>query len=119
MIPIWPGIIEASTPMREIADHPEAFRHDPRSRLYIETFALVEAVTALVVQIWENEYIGSASPHQRHKSGHSKFVSHDQEALVVSSQSADPRMDETLVRSEGSAGLHSGAAIRQPFWTER
>lgn len=35
--------------LREVADHPEAFRHDPRARLYIEYLDYVEACTPLVV----------------------------------------------------------------------
>lgn len=39
--------------LREVADHPEAFRHDPRSRLYIEYLAYVEACAPLAV-VMEN-----------------------------------------------------------------
>lgn len=35
--------------LREVADHPEAFRHDPRARLYIEYLAYVEACQPLAV----------------------------------------------------------------------
>jgi len=35
--------------LREIADHPEAFRHDPRARLYIEYLHYVEACAPLAV----------------------------------------------------------------------
>jgi len=35
--------------LREVADHPEAFRHDPRARLYIEYLDYVEACHPLVV----------------------------------------------------------------------
>lgn len=35
--------------LREIADHPEAFRHDPRSRLYIHYLKYVEACAPLAV----------------------------------------------------------------------
>jgi DNA (cytosine-5)-methyltransferase 1 len=35
--------------LREIADHPEAFRHDPRARLYIEYLNYVEACAPLAV----------------------------------------------------------------------
>lgn len=35
--------------LREVADHPEAFRHDPRARLYIEYLNYVEACMPLVV----------------------------------------------------------------------
>ncbi|WP_262691994.1 DNA cytosine methyltransferase [Kordiimonas aestuarii] len=35
--------------LREVADHPEAFRHDPRSRLYIEYIDYVKACTPLAV----------------------------------------------------------------------
>ncbi|MBM7046250.1 DNA cytosine methyltransferase [Rhizobium lusitanum] len=37
--------------LREIAEHPEAFRHDPRARLYIEYLAYVEACAPLAVVI--------------------------------------------------------------------
>lgn len=37
--------------LREIAEHPEAFRHDPRSRLYIEYLNYVEACAPLAVVI--------------------------------------------------------------------
>lgn len=37
--------------LREIAEHPEAFRHDPRSRLYIEYLSYVEACAPLAVVI--------------------------------------------------------------------
>jgi DNA (cytosine-5)-methyltransferase 1 len=37
--------------LREIAEHPEAFRHDPRSRLYIEYIHYVEACSPLAVVI--------------------------------------------------------------------
>lgn len=37
--------------LREIAEHPEAFRHDPRSRLYIEYLRYVEACAPLAVVI--------------------------------------------------------------------
>ncbi len=35
--------------LREVADHPEAFRHDPRSRLYIEYIDYVKACAPLAV----------------------------------------------------------------------
>jgi DNA (cytosine-5)-methyltransferase 1 len=35
--------------LREVADHPEAFRHDPRARLYIEYLQYVEACAPLAV----------------------------------------------------------------------
>ncbi len=35
--------------LREVADHPEAFRHDPRARLYIEYLEYVEACQPLAV----------------------------------------------------------------------
>jgi DNA (cytosine-5)-methyltransferase 1 len=35
--------------LREVADHPEAFRHDPRARLYIEYLDYVEACAPLAV----------------------------------------------------------------------
>jgi len=35
--------------LREVADHPEAFRHDPRARLYIDYLAYVEACQPLAV----------------------------------------------------------------------
>lgn len=35
--------------LREVADHPEAFRHDPRSRLYIHYLKYVEACAPLAV----------------------------------------------------------------------
>lgn len=35
--------------LREVADHPEAFRHDPRSRLYIHYLDYVEACAPLAV----------------------------------------------------------------------
>jgi len=35
--------------LREVADHPEAFRHDPRARLYIEYLDYVEACHPLAV----------------------------------------------------------------------
>ena len=35
--------------LREVADHPEAFRHDPRARLYIEYLSYVEACAPLAV----------------------------------------------------------------------
>lgn len=35
--------------LREVADHPEAFRHDPRARLYIEYLDYVEACNPLAV----------------------------------------------------------------------
>lgn len=37
--------------LREVAEHPEAFRHDPRARLYIEYLAYVEACAPLAVVI--------------------------------------------------------------------
>lgn len=37
--------------LREIAEHPEAFRHDPRARLYIEYLSYVEACAPLAVVI--------------------------------------------------------------------
>ncbi|WP_244481040.1 DNA cytosine methyltransferase [Methylobacterium sp. Leaf102] len=37
--------------LREVAEHPEAFRHDPRSRLYIEYLNYVEACAPLAVVI--------------------------------------------------------------------
>lgn len=39
--------------LREVADHPEAFRHDPRARLYIEYLDYVEACAPLAV-VMEN-----------------------------------------------------------------
>lgn len=39
--------------LREVADHPEAFRHDSRSRLYIEYLEYVEACAPLAV-VMEN-----------------------------------------------------------------
>jgi DNA (cytosine-5)-methyltransferase 1 len=39
--------------LREVADHPEAYRHDPRSRLYIDYLQFVEACVPLAV-IMEN-----------------------------------------------------------------
>lgn len=39
--------------LREVADHPEAFRHDPRARLYIEYLNYVEDCTPLAV-VMEN-----------------------------------------------------------------
>ncbi len=39
--------------LREIAEHPEAFRHDPRARLYIEYLTYVEACAPLAV-VMEN-----------------------------------------------------------------
>jgi DNA (cytosine-5)-methyltransferase 1 len=39
--------------LREIADHPEAFRHDPRARLYIDYLDYVEACAPLAV-VMEN-----------------------------------------------------------------
>ncbi len=39
--------------LREVADHPEAFRHDPRARLYIEYLNYVEACAPLAV-VMEN-----------------------------------------------------------------
>lgn len=39
--------------LREVADHPEAFRHDPRARLYIEYLDYVEACHPLAV-VMEN-----------------------------------------------------------------
>jgi DNA (cytosine-5)-methyltransferase 1 len=39
--------------LREVAEHPEAFRHDPRARLYIEYLVYVEACAPLVV-VMEN-----------------------------------------------------------------
>ena len=35
--------------LREVADHPEAFRHDPRARLYIKYIEYVEACAPLAV----------------------------------------------------------------------
>jgi DNA (cytosine-5)-methyltransferase 1 len=35
--------------LREVADHPDAFRHDPRARLYIEYLNYVQACQPLVV----------------------------------------------------------------------
>ncbi|MGE3476438.1 MAG: DNA cytosine methyltransferase [Rhodospirillaceae bacterium] len=35
--------------LREVADHPEAFRHDPRARLYIEYLRYVQACEPLAV----------------------------------------------------------------------
>ncbi len=35
--------------LREVADHPEAFRHDPRARLYIEYIEYVKACAPLAV----------------------------------------------------------------------
>ena len=37
--------------LREVAEHPEAFRHDPRARLYIEYLAYVDACAPLAVVI--------------------------------------------------------------------
>lgn len=37
--------------LREVAEHPEAFRHDPRARLYIEYLNYVEACAPLAVVI--------------------------------------------------------------------
>lgn len=37
--------------LREVAEHPEAFRHDPRARLYIEYLNYVEACAPLAVLI--------------------------------------------------------------------
>lgn len=37
--------------LREVADHPEAFRHDPRARLYIRYLDFVAACTPLAVVI--------------------------------------------------------------------
>lgn len=39
--------------LREVADHPEAYRHDPRSRLYIEYLSYVEECLPLAV-VMEN-----------------------------------------------------------------
>ena len=39
--------------LREVADHPEAFRHDPRARLYIEYLGYVDACAPLAV-VMEN-----------------------------------------------------------------
>lgn len=39
--------------LREVADHPEAFRHDPRARLYIEYLEYVDACAPLAV-VMEN-----------------------------------------------------------------
>lgn len=39
--------------LREVADHPEAFRHDPRARLYIDYLDYVEACAPLAV-VMEN-----------------------------------------------------------------
>lgn len=39
--------------LREVADHPEAFRHDPRARLYIDYLDYVEACAPLMV-VMEN-----------------------------------------------------------------
>ncbi|MEW6595307.1 MAG: DNA cytosine methyltransferase [Thermodesulfobacteriota bacterium] len=39
--------------LREVADHPEAFRHDPRARLYIDYLNYVEACAPLAV-VMEN-----------------------------------------------------------------
>jgi len=39
--------------LREVADHPEAFRHDPRARLYIEYLRYVDACQPLAV-VMEN-----------------------------------------------------------------
>ncbi|MDR2489001.1 MAG: DNA cytosine methyltransferase [Desulfovibrio sp.] len=39
--------------LREVADHPEAYRHDPRARLYIEYLNYVEACLPLAV-VMEN-----------------------------------------------------------------
>lgn len=39
--------------LREVADHPEAYRHDPRSRLYIEYLSYVESCMPLAV-VMEN-----------------------------------------------------------------
>jgi site-specific DNA-cytosine methylase len=35
--------------LREVAEHPEAFRHDPRARLYIEYLQYVKACAPLAV----------------------------------------------------------------------
>lgn len=37
--------------LREVAEHPEAFRHDPRARLYIEYLTYVDACAPLAVVI--------------------------------------------------------------------
>ncbi|HEY8604503.1 DNA cytosine methyltransferase [Tsuneonella suprasediminis] len=37
--------------LREVAEHPEAFRHDPRARLYIEYLNYIEACAPLAVVI--------------------------------------------------------------------
>ena len=37
--------------LREVAEHPEAFRHDPRARLYIEYLRYVDACSPLAVVI--------------------------------------------------------------------
>ncbi len=37
--------------LREVADHPEAFRHDPRARLYIEYLQYVDACAPLAIVI--------------------------------------------------------------------
>ncbi|WP_230965397.1 DNA cytosine methyltransferase, partial [Burkholderia stagnalis] len=37
--------------LREVSDHPEAFRHDPRARLYIEYIEYVKACMPLAVVI--------------------------------------------------------------------
>ncbi len=37
--------------LREVAEHPEAFRHDPRARLYIEYLSYVDACAPLAVVI--------------------------------------------------------------------
>lgn len=37
--------------LREVADHPEAFRHDPRARLYIEYIEYVKACAPLAVVV--------------------------------------------------------------------
>lgn len=39
--------------LREVADHPEAFRHDPRARLYIDYLNYVEVCAPLAV-VMEN-----------------------------------------------------------------
>jgi DNA (cytosine-5)-methyltransferase 1 len=50
--------------LREVADHPEAFRHDPRARLYIDYLDYVEACAPLAVLMENVPDMGSARPKQ-------------------------------------------------------
>ncbi|MFD2430367.1 DNA cytosine methyltransferase [Sphingobium scionense] len=61
--------------LREIAEHPEAFRHDPRSRLYIEYLSYVEACAPLAVVI-ENV------PDMLNHGGHNLAVRSARSSLV-------------------------------------